>query len=69
MTADAKKKCPKCKRKVTVRDGILCTHGPGPNDEFICPGSGDKAMVKATKGVKVPGSRPGPKSMSDLFRF
>ena len=43
--------------KVTEKDGKLVTHGPGPNDEFICPGSGDKAMVKAAAHIKVPGEK------------
>jgi hypothetical protein len=54
MSAVAKKaaerKCSKCKRLVTVgTDGNLCTHGPGPAGEYVCPGSGDKGMVKAGK--------------------
>jgi hypothetical protein len=44
--------CPKCKRLVTVADGKLCTHGPGPKGEFVCPGSGDKGMVKAARHLK-----------------
>jgi hypothetical protein len=39
--------CKDCGRVVEVKDGKVCTHGPGPGDQFICPGSGDKGMVKA----------------------
>lgn len=48
-------KCKKCQCFVEVRsDGKLAAHGPGPNDEFICPGSGDKGLVKAARNLKVP---------------
>lgn len=43
------KTCPKCKREVGLNGKALCTHGPGPAGEFVCPGSGDKGMVKAGK--------------------
>ncbi len=48
-----KQRCPKCKREVTISDGVRCTHGPGPKGEFICPGSGDKVMVKAARRLNV----------------
>jgi len=53
--------CPSCGRRdvPTGKDGKLGTHGPGPNDEFICPGSGDKGMVEAAKHLKVPSSEGG----------
>jgi hypothetical protein len=41
------KKCKRCGQSVTTTDGKLDTHGPGPKGEFICPGSGNKGMVKA----------------------
>jgi hypothetical protein len=54
-----KGKCPKCKRHVglTVDSGrtLLVTHGPGPNGEFICPGSGDKGIVRAARHLRIPG--------------
>jgi hypothetical protein len=45
--------CPSCKRVVTVSDGRVCTHGPGPRGQFICPGSGDKRMVEAAAHINV----------------
>lgn len=60
-----KRRCAACGCDVAVMDGEharqgvqpdpgkLCTHGPGPNGEFICPGSGDKSMVEAAKHLNV----------------
>lgn len=47
--------CPVCKWATcsVLKDGTLCTHGPGPKGEFICPGSGDKGMVDAAAHIKV----------------
>jgi hypothetical protein len=46
--------CPACGRAVSVlRDGDLCTHGPGPHDEFICPGSGNQDLVQAAQHLRV----------------
>ena len=40
--------CPVCGRAVsTLRCGELCNHGPGPDGDFACPGSGDPAFVEA----------------------
>jgi hypothetical protein len=50
---DKKRKCSFCKRLVSMEDGKASTHGPGPKGEFICPGSGDKSMVKAARHIKV----------------
>jgi hypothetical protein len=36
-----------------LRDGELCTHGPGPDGEFVCPGSGDSNMVEAALHLHV----------------
>ena len=55
-----KRLCPRCGRPVTVlKDGSLASHGPGPENRdgicwFICPGSGDKAMVRAARNLKLP---------------
>lgn len=46
-------KCPKCKRMVTLIDGKIVTHGPAKNGDFVCPGSGDKGMIKAAQHIKV----------------
>ncbi len=54
------RKCPKCGREVHVqKDGALGTHGPGPENRdgirpFICPGSGDKGMVRAVRKATLP---------------
>ena len=46
--------CPACGRAVSMlRDGELCTHGPGPDGEFVCPGSGDSNMVHAAMHLHV----------------
>jgi hypothetical protein len=46
--------CPACGRAVSMlRDGELCTHGPGPDGEFVCPGSGDSNMVQAAQHLHV----------------
>jgi hypothetical protein len=46
--------CPACGRAVSMlRDGELCTHGPGPDGEFVCPGSGDSNMVHAAQHLHV----------------
>ena len=46
--------CPACGRAVSMlRDGELCTHGPGPDGEFVCPGSGDWNMVNAAMHLHV----------------
>jgi len=46
--------CPACRRAVSMlRDGELCTHGPGPDGEFVCPGSGDLSMVQAAQHLHV----------------
>ena len=46
--------CPACGRAVSMlREGELCTHGPGPDGEFVCPGSGDQAMVAAASHLSV----------------
>jgi hypothetical protein len=46
--------CPACGRAVSMlRDGELCTHGPGPDGEFVCPGSGDSNMVEAALHLHV----------------
>ena len=46
--------CPACGRVVSMlRDGELCTHGPGPDGEFVCPGSGDSNMVHAAMHLHV----------------
>jgi hypothetical protein len=39
--------CLQCQRSVTIKNGLRCTHGPGPNGEFICPGRGGQGMVEA----------------------
>jgi len=36
-----------------LRDEELCTHGPGPDGEFVCPGSGDSNMVHAAMHLHV----------------
>jgi hypothetical protein len=36
-----------------LRDGELSTHGPGPDGEFVCPGSGDSNMVHAAMHLHV----------------
>jgi hypothetical protein len=36
-----------------LRDGELCTHGPGPDGEFVCPGSSDLNMVEAARHLHV----------------
>jgi hypothetical protein len=36
-----------------LRYGELCTHGPGPDGEFVCPGSGDSNMVHAAMHLHV----------------
>ena len=58
-----KVKCPACGRRVYVTRGVgqqllFCTHGPGPNGEFSCPGSGQSASGKvvAAGGPQSPGS-------------
>jgi len=46
--------CPACGRAVSLlRDGELCTHGPGPDGEFVCPGSGDSNLVHAAMHLHV----------------
>ena len=46
--------CPACGRAVSMlRDGELCTHGPGPDGEFVCPGSGDPAFVAAAEHLHI----------------
>jgi len=46
--------CPACGRAVSMlRDGELSTHGPGPDGEFVCPGSGDSNMVHAAMHLHV----------------
>ena len=46
--------CPACGRAVSIlRDGELCNHGPGPEGEFACPGSGDPAFVAAAEHLHV----------------
>jgi hypothetical protein len=46
--------CPACGRAVSVlRDGELCTHGPGPDGAFVCPGSGDPELVQAAQHLSV----------------
>jgi hypothetical protein len=46
--------CSICKRLVTVADnGTLTTHGPGPDGEFVCGGSGDRSMVKAAAHIRI----------------
>jgi hypothetical protein len=46
--------CPACGRAVTMlRDGERCNHGPGPDGEFICAGSGDQQLVAAAGHLNV----------------
>jgi hypothetical protein len=46
--------CPVCGRAMTMlRDGELANHGPGPDGEFACPGSGDPAFVSAASHLHV----------------
>jgi hypothetical protein len=58
MTEERKTKtrrCRRCGRQVSIdKDGRLCTHGPGTNGQFVCPGSGDRDMVRAARHIKLP---------------
>jgi hypothetical protein len=57
--------CPACGRAVTMlRDGELCVHGPGPHEEFICPGSGDPALISAAQHLHVEESAERPERLA-----
>jgi hypothetical protein len=45
--AESRKVCPECGRTVGVKHGVFDTHGPSADGQFVCPGSGDKGLVKA----------------------
>jgi DNA-directed RNA polymerase subunit RPC12/RpoP len=49
-----KVRCSVCGREVSLdQDGKKVTHGPGPKGEFVCPGTGNKALVKAARRLRI----------------